>query len=97
MTNVLVAFFAGTLVGAVVGVFAAALMTAAGDSEIKREKEYQEFIKQRGESMKTEDDIKNKTTDGVPDEDIIRSEAMSNEELKDYIDELEDRIKNGRF
>lgn len=84
MTNVLVAFFAGTLVGAVVGVFAAALMTAAGDSEIKREKEYQEFIKQRGENMGEE-----------KKEEV--SETMSTEELKDYIDELEDRIKNGRF
>lgn len=97
MTNTLIAFFVGTLVGAVLGVFSAALMTAAGDGEERREKEYQEFINQRGEAMKTDDEIKNRMTDGVPDEDIIRSEAMSTEELKDYIDDLEDRIKNGRF
>ena len=105
MTNTLIAFFVGTLVGAVLGVFSAALMTAAGDSEIKREKEYQEFINQKGETMKTDDEIKNCMTDGVPNEDIIRSEAMSTEEATDeeieefkkYLDDLEDRIKNGRF
>lgn len=44
-----VAFWAGMLAGAILGVFTTAVLAVAHDSEERREKEYQELMRQRKE------------------------------------------------